>query len=143
MMNFYDMYKYMRVLSFEVQLTCYNESGLAIVPFLGVLPYTDIASTSVDRIIEQPNTVSQLLSAKGGLDKVELKRTFDCLKLVGSAPGDRYWIPQTQAVSTTPVDVREPALVWGAAVTSGGSWSAYTRGQITYHVEFFDLQYAA
>lgn len=133
------MYKYMRVKGVEVELTCVNTSANPVRVVLATLPHQDVSVAGMTTLIEQPGSMSRLLSSTGGMDRVVFKKFFDCLNLVGSYGGDHFWIDVTRATSTTPVDVREPVIVVGAAPIVSVNWNVSVLARVTYHVEFFDL----
>ena len=101
--NFYGMYKYMRVKAVEVELTCCNTASTPIRVALGTLPHQDVSVAGMTTLIEQPGTVSKLLSSTGGQDRWFFRKFFNCLDLVGSYGGDHFWIDVARATGTTPI----------------------------------------
>jgi hypothetical protein len=143
MTNYYDMYKYMRIKSVVITLSICNTTTSPLTAVVSTLPFADVGVTSFSQIAEQPQAQLKLLSSAGGLDKVEFRRQYDCLNLVGSYGGDHFWITQAQSVLTSPVDSREPVFVCAAGPTAAVNWSASAQVYVEYHVEFFDLQSTA
>lgn len=137
--NFYGMYKYMRVKGVEVELTCVNTASYPIRVALATLPHQDVSVAGMTTLIEQPGSLSRLLSPTGGMDRVVFRKFYDCLNLVGSYGGDHFWIDVARATGTTPIDAREPVIVIGAAPIVSINWNISILARITYHVEFFDL----
>lgn len=137
--QFFSLYKFFRVKGVTVELTCVNTSSNPVRIALGSLPFSGVSTASMTTLIEQPGTLSKLLSSTGGMDRVVFRKFFDCLRLVGSYGGDRYWVNSTQAGSTSPIDSRAPVLVIGAAPIVSVNWNTSYLMRLTYHLEFFDL----
>lgn len=135
----YDFYKWCKILSTEVRFNIANTSTNPVQFVAAVLPNNSTLGMTIDRAAEIAGSTVRLLSAQGGLDKVEITKSYNTQAMVGSKVAEKYWINKAQASSSTPLETEEPVMFLMAQPLISVNWTTQVVVDITYHVEFFDL----
>lgn len=139
--EFLTMYKYVRITAVDITLNVVSKSASPLQVALGYVPYIDFASLTFDRLAERAGSVYKTLSVSGGMDRVVLRKTFDCSRCVGNPNFSKYWFNVTQSTSTTPIDSDEPVIAFATAYAGGSTTvSAVVNWKVVYHCQFFDLE---
>lgn len=141
-LEMYAIYKYCRVMRVDVIAQCLNLGTYPIRFGVGHIAYNDASGLTFDRFIEKPATAHKLISAKGGIDKAVITKTFNSTSMLGSVLDSKYWVDVTQSASATPIDAKEPVLVIGmdGAEGSADTWTGSVNFTLTYHLQWFDLK---
>ncbi len=138
----YTIYNFARVISVDLDLTIVNTHSDPIRVAVCKLPNSDVSGVTYTEASQMPDAWSTLLSTQGGLDKIVYRKRFVAQVAYGNPLSDHsYWVNSTQAASTTPLHADDFVI----GVFSDGlsvSSTATAIAKITYHCEFFDLQYA-
>lgn len=136
----YDLYKWCKVLSVEVKFAIINTTSSNPVQFVvGVMPFSSTGSMTIDRAAEISGSTVRLVSSQGGIDKTEIIKTYNTQTVVGSLVAEKYWVNKAQASSTSPIEPDEPIIFLMAQPLISVNWSSQVVVDMTYHVEFFDL----
>jgi hypothetical protein len=133
------MYKWCKILSTEVTYNIANTSTNPIQFVAAVLPNNTTVGMTIDRAAEIAGSTVKLLSPQGGLDKCIIKKQYNTQHMVGSLVAEKYWINKAQSASSTPLEAEEPVMFLMAQPLISVNWSTQVIVDITYHVEFFDL----
>jgi hypothetical protein len=137
----FQIYRYCKITRVDILFEVCNQISQPIQAITGFLPFVDIAGITADRLSEKIDSVRRLMSPQGGLDRVIIRKSYVCEKVIGEPVLSKYWMSNAQSLSSTPIDVNEPALVY--VLANGGTAgviSAIVNYRITYHCQFFDLQ---
>jgi hypothetical protein len=138
--TYYNLYKFCKVVGVDVSFKIVNTTSTPLQFSTGVVPSNEVAFLTIDEAAEIPNSQTKLVSSTGGMDKATFSRFYIPMEMYGNLVTDRFWINGTQASSTTPLETTEPVIYFiGAPVTSSVTWTAALIADITYHVQFFDL----
>jgi hypothetical protein len=135
----YDMYKWCKILSVEARYNIANTSTNPVQFVAAVIPNNSTLGLTIDRAAEVAGSTVRLLSAQGGLDKVEIVKQYNTQTMVGSKTAEKYWVNAAQAASSTPIETEEPIMFLMAQPLISVNWTTQVVVDITYHVEFFDL----
>ena len=104
----YAMYKYCRVTSAHYRFEIVNLGSASIQVAAGVVADSDFSTLSVSKIIEKPQSIQKIVSAKGGVDRAVMQARYNPQQWVGNPYYTKdYWINQTQSSSSTPLDADE------------------------------------
>jgi len=138
----YGIYKYSRVLSIELEATVVATGTDSVRVALGRVPYSDTSGITFAQLAEMPETKSLVLSTKGGMDRVTLRKHFVARNAIGANLTDHsYWVDSAQAISASPLHSTDyVALLLFDPL--GSSSACYVNYVVRYHIEWFDLQYA-
>lgn len=141
----FAMYRYCKVRAVTINMQVINTYTTSPVPLqaaIGVIPYDQVSSVTMDRLLETRGSVKTIVSPPGGMDRASLSRKFNVAQEFGIQPFDKtYWMTDAQSISATPVDSAEPTIVLAVdnIPSSTATYSATIDWVITYHVDFFDL----
>lgn len=136
----YDLYKWCKVLSVEVRFNIANTTSANPVQFVaGIMPNNSTLGMTIDRAAEIAGSTVRLVSALGGIDKTEIIKTYNTQAVVGTLVAEKYWINLAQASSSTPIETEEPIIFLMAQPLISVNWTSQVVADLTYHVEFFDL----
>jgi hypothetical protein len=141
--EFYTIYKYSRITSIDVEFELTNVGAVSIRWALGHLPYEDVASMTVSKLSQLPGSTRKTVSAKGGMDRAIIRKSFNTQQLIGNPAFDKtFWVDVTQAASTTPIDVKTPviAIAIDNIVGDTTSFAFDIIGKIRYHIQWFDIE---
>jgi hypothetical protein len=143
--EFYTLYKYCRITAVEIQLELSNIGASSIQFVVGHCPYEDVSSMTVSKLSQLPGSTRRTVSAKGGMDRATINKFFNVQQLIGNPAYDKtYWVDATQAVSATPIDVKEPVIVLliDNSTTGTTDFQYDVVGRIRYHIQWFDIETA-
>jgi hypothetical protein len=140
----YAIYRYSRVTAITINAIVTNLGTAPVEVAIATMPYNDISSITLEKVIERPGSVRRLVSKSGGMDRATLTKTVIAEQAFGNPYLDRdFWIDSSQAASTTPLDSREPVTLVSAQSIDGTGASVIVEVRTTYHVQFFDLRSVA
>jgi len=116
-----------------------NTGGQPIEVALGYVPQVDVAAINFARLAEKSETVNKIVSGGGGMDRASLKKTFYTERVLGEPVLSKYWISNAQSLSSSPIDVNEPVIVY-IMQPLGASATGILQYDVVYHCQFFNLE---
>lgn len=107
-----------------------------------VLPADEASAASVAQVAEKPGCKRKLVSVQGGMDRASISYNADGQTMFGNPFYTKdYWVDETQANSTTPLDQYEPVFALIVTpVLAGSTVQCVVTCKIEYHIQFFDLR---
>jgi len=140
----YQMYRYSRIDRVDIKLEINAVPGGTAYGFdvaIGRIPYSEYSSTMSPDLLA---VTTGAVWGKGGLygnRPVILSRSFDSQNALGNLVfGEEYWQTYSQAITSTPTNTNKPVIALAVGATpSVGTLNASMSWQVTYHIEFFDL----
>jgi hypothetical protein len=136
----YSLYRYCKVTAVDVQIEVNNTGSTAMQYAMGYVPQLAASTMSYARLTERAGTVHKNVSAKGGMDRAIISKTFGVEKCLGEPVLSKYWVSNSQSLSTSPIDVNEPVISVALQNLEGSVFSAAVALRITYHCQFFSLE---
>jgi len=135
----YSLYKYSRVTAVQIHATIVNLTGsTTLETAMGIIPYNE-NPVSPSATVSTRAAIYRTTSSMGGQDRSTLSKTYIVDDWIGNLSASKYWITSSQAASSTPIDVIEPAIKIVSTSTPATTWSAVLTIRIVYHVQMFDL----
>jgi len=141
----YEIYRYARITAVHIQMEVTNTGSVPLAIATATLPFASISLTgSPLALMERPRSVFKSCAGSGGVSKAVIRKLFHSFDELGNPTYDhKYWVDVTQAASATPQDTNEPAIACAVgALDETSTWAAIVTYRITYHIQWFELNYA-
>jgi len=106
-----------------------------------VMPYNwTSGSPAISELIGKQGSKRAIVSVSGGMDRSTISQTWDCKKVLGQAYAlADYDFNFSQAISSTPIDIEEPVIVYAlTALNSVNAISYRAEYVLEYNYEFYD-----
>lgn len=141
----FNLYRYCRITAVHIRAELVNTGSEPVILAVGTLPWA-AATSSFDPylIAERPRATSRLAGLSTGMSRVSISKTYGSFDELGNPVYDKtHYFDSAQSILTTPQDQEAPAIV--VSVDSADptkTWSALATYHITYHTQWFELQWA-
>ncbi len=141
----FNIYRYCRITAVHIRAECVNTGSEPVIIAIGTIPWAAATSTFDPYLIaERPRSISRLAGLSTGMSRVTLNKTYMSFDELGNPVYDKtHFFDSVQSISTTPQDQEAPAVI--VSVDSADptkTWSALTTYHVTYHTQWFELQWA-
>jgi hypothetical protein len=142
---FYQIYDWSMIKQVDFEFTAINLDSVPYDIVLGVVPYYQAASITLDQLKETNGSVVKSIGLSTGQSKCVIKKSFNVAHHLGvNSTTRQLWLNIVDARSTTPADTGHPAVVFKAGpITTGAVSGISVTTKITFHIEFFELQIPA
>ncbi len=144
---YYFLYRYARISAVHVKMEIVNTGTVPVTAAMCTLPWLDTPAGSGTPLgpveaAEYPRAVTTQIGTNTGMSKGTIAKTFASFDQLGEPVYEsRYWVDDTQALVTTPLDTREPVIYCVVDATDPTlEWSAQIVYTVTFHVQWFDLK---
>jgi hypothetical protein len=142
---FYQIYDWSIIKQVDFEFTAINLDSVPYDIVLGVVPYYQAASITLDQLKETNGSVVKSLGLSTGQSRSVIRKSFNVAHHLGvNSTTRQLWLNISDARSTTPMDTGHPAVVFKAGpITTGAVSGLSVTTKITFHIEFFELQIPA
>jgi hypothetical protein len=129
----------------DFEFTAINLDNIPYDIVLGVVPYYQAASVTLDQLKELNGSVVKTLGVSTGQGRSVIKKSFNVEHHLGiNSTTRQLWLNIADARSLTPMDTGHPAVVFKAGpITTGAVNGISVTTKITFHIEFFELEMPA
>jgi hypothetical protein len=142
---FYQIYDWSIIKQIDFEFTAINLDTVPYDIVLGVVPYYQAASVTLDQLKETNCSVVKSLGSSAGQGRSVIKKSFNVAHELGvNSTTRQLWMNIADARALTPMDTGHPAVVFKAGpITTGALNGISVTTKITFHIEFFELQMPA
>jgi hypothetical protein len=142
---FYQIYNWSIIKQIDFEFSAINLDTVPYDIVLGVVPYYQAATITLDQLKETNNSVVKTLGLSTGQGRSVIKKSFNVAHYLGvNSTTRQLWLNVGDARASTPMDTGHPAVVFKAGPITTGAVSGITvTTKITFHIEFFELQLPA
>jgi hypothetical protein len=142
----FNMYRLCRVTAVHIKAEIINlSSTVPLILSVGTLPWSSATSTFDPYLIaERPRAVSRTVATSTGMSRAIINKTYFSFDELGNPVYDaQHYFDSVQAGSSTPQDQEAPCVIVSVgAADSTSTWTGLTTYTVTYHVQYFELQWA-
>lgn len=141
----YQLWRYCRISAMDVAFTVVGESDEANQNFsfeaaMAKIPFDQVGLTPSELQLVRGSKYT--LVPTSGYNKTVLRGHFGSFDELGNPVYDRtYWQTLADANVATPVDTSRPVIAFAARSINGNRCLATVHIAVTYHMQFFELEY--
>lgn len=142
----FNMYRLCRVTAVSIKAEVINlSSTVPLILSVGTVPWSSSTSTFDPYLIaERPRSVSKTVATSTGMSRSIINKTYYSFDELGNPVYDKlHYFDSAQALVSTPQDTEAPCVIVSVgAADSTSTWAGLATYTITYHVQYFELQWA-
>lgn len=144
-LEMYNLYRYCRIAGVDVRLSVVGEADEANQNFsfeaaMAKIPFDQVGITPVELKLVRGS--KYMLVPTSGMNRCILSGHYGSFDELGNPALDRqFWQDQTEANNATPSDTSRPVICTAVRVINGNRAFAAVNVSVTYHMQWFELEY--
>lgn len=142
----FNMYRLCRVTAVHIKAEVINlSSSVPLILSVGTIPWSAATSTFDPYLIaERPRSVSKTVATSTGMSRSVINKTYYSFDELGNPVYDKdHCFDSVQAGVSTPQDQEAPCVIVSVgAADASSTWAGLATYTVTYHVQYFELQWA-
>jgi len=142
----FNMYRLCRVTAVTIKAEVINlSSTVPLIISVGTVPWSSSTSTFDPYLIaERPRAMSKTVATSTGMSRSIITKTYYSFDELGNPAYDKsHYFDSVQAGVSTPQDQEAPCVIVSVgAADAVSTWAGLATYTVTYHVQYFELQWA-